>query len=771
MPRDAIVRALAYMKAESAFATQLSLPASDLKLSVAEVGDLRLPVTTATAKTLITQAERAPYGRRDETLVDLRVRDTWQIPGAKLSACWDEAAWRDALGQIGQDLGLDSNDVLEARLQDMLLYEPGQFFKAHQDSEKDDEMIGTLVVALPTRVPHVGGASIVQHSGHRKTLRAKQAPETINLFAFFADCRHEVQPVTDGHRVVLTYRLHRRSGAHANLQLPASEAGADLRDAVQTFFESPMGPQSPWDRAEPRPPRKLLYLLDHEYTSRGLAAQNLKPTDAARVRALSSVAASLDCEIVLALADVHEQWMCEDESDYGHYGRGRYARYNEEPAADGDHPDLIELVDSDLTLHAWTALGAGAAEDICASVDEREVCHTRATQDCRPYESEHEGFMGNWGNTVDRWYHRAGVLLWPRALSFAIRAEASPAWAVTEVQRQLAAHGMDTARKHTAQILEMWPMTVEKETGKFFTDSLQLAAALKSHDLAAGLLAPFSQTHITPHAVSGIACLLHAYGEAWLRETFEGWRPPHPVYPYVAFERLPTVCADLTLADAVVPARWLLDDEHKSLHSRLQSRSQGRPVFAQDDELEPLTAGILGLLDAALVLEAFEVTDAIVGRLLDDPSLPATVQLLRSAEAQYTGHDLALLGLAPLHGACTEALSQHLALPPRAPTDWALPPPPTHHNAGSIDAELRAFLVAPDRRRLEWPIRKELRQDVHRVLDGHHYPVTHVTHRSGSPYVLVLNKTAKVHTEAAQTRAQAEIDLAWLHQVEARFIP
>jgi hypothetical protein len=32
----------------------------------------------------------------------------------------------------------------------MLVYGKGQFFLPHQDSEKDDAMVGTLVVSLPS---------------------------------------------------------------------------------------------------------------------------------------------------------------------------------------------------------------------------------------------------------------------------------------------------------------------------------------------------------------------------------------------------------------------------------------------------------------------------------------------------------------------------------------------------------------------------------------------------------------------------------------------
>ena len=41
--------------------------------------------------------------------------------------------------------------------------------------------------------------------------------------------------------------------------------------------------------------------------------------------------------------------------------------------------------------------------------------------------------MGNWGNTLDRWYHRAAVVVWPRDQAFANRAETSPAWALDEL--------------------------------------------------------------------------------------------------------------------------------------------------------------------------------------------------------------------------------------------------------------------------------------------------------------------------------------------------
>jgi hypothetical protein len=60
------------------------------------------------------------------------------------------------LDRIRRDLGLPEGCRLKAQLHNLLVYAPAQFFVPHQDSEKTDDMIGTLVVSLPSRFS--GGA-------------------------------------------------------------------------------------------------------------------------------------------------------------------------------------------------------------------------------------------------------------------------------------------------------------------------------------------------------------------------------------------------------------------------------------------------------------------------------------------------------------------------------------------------------------------------------------------------------------------------------------
>ena len=49
------------------------------QLEVERVGQIALPLLPTQAKQLVAAAERAPYGRGQQTLVDTAVRRTWQI--------------------------------------------------------------------------------------------------------------------------------------------------------------------------------------------------------------------------------------------------------------------------------------------------------------------------------------------------------------------------------------------------------------------------------------------------------------------------------------------------------------------------------------------------------------------------------------------------------------------------------------------------------------------------------------------------------------------
>jgi hypothetical protein len=447
-----IQQILASTRSPGSFATRHTAGINDIDFDVVGVGAVPLPLSHRTAQKLCDVARLARYGLREKTLLDPRVRHTWEI--GKRQVKLDTRHWQRTLEPkldlIARDLGLPDGAKLRAELHNLLVYGPGQFFAPHQDSEKADGMIGSLVVLLPSESK--GGALAIEH--HDAKVSYRGSSNQLVLVAFYADCRHQVRPVTSGYRAALTFNLFLDSAAHRS-ERPASKPLDTLTQLVRDYFETPRPARGQVRPSTPASER-LVYLLDHEYTQKGLSWRALKNGDAVRASLLREVADRLDCEIVLALADVHETWSCEDDgwdSGYGNgrRGRGWYAGYDEEDIdedgrdEDGEDYTLIELCDSDIELRHWVGPSDKRLRAISGEVSGDEICFTKPSVDVEPFKSEHEGYTGNAGNTVDRWYHRAAVLLWPRARTFAIRAKASPAWGIREVAKAFARGKADVA--------------------------------------------------------------------------------------------------------------------------------------------------------------------------------------------------------------------------------------------------------------------------------------------------------------------------------------
>lgn len=156
---DPIQQVLANAGAPGTFATKHVVEADDLRVTVTGVGAIPLPLSPVIARRLCEIARPARYGRREQTLLDPRVRDTWEI--GKRQVKIDARRWRPtldrALAHLSKGLGLPPGARLRAELHNLLVYGPGQFFAPHQDSEKADGMSGSLVVLLPS--DSKGGAS------------------------------------------------------------------------------------------------------------------------------------------------------------------------------------------------------------------------------------------------------------------------------------------------------------------------------------------------------------------------------------------------------------------------------------------------------------------------------------------------------------------------------------------------------------------------------------------------------------------------------------
>ena len=467
--REQVAVLLGGVTSGGSFSARRTAPADTLPIEVRGLGPLRFPVPAAQARQLRGLAHPARYGKGTQTLLDARVRDTWEVPLSRVRI--DKRRWNRTLRPVVEglraDLGLPAGSRLVAELQSMLVYTRGQFFVPHQDSEKSDEMVASLVVTLPSSLK--GGSLVVEHRGQTATYRGSK--QMLSLVAFYADCRHEIRPVRSGHRIVLTYNLLLRGGGPATIVNAAPETVEALAGYLGEHFATPLRQRSGvrgGDAGE-RPPNRLVYLLDHQYTERGMSWVHLKGDDAARVAALRAAAELAGCDAALALAEIHETWSC-FEDDWGGWPRpGAYRpSYDDEEddddkllddddyEAEPDEFDLDELVDWEITLDRWIDPSGGPAEPIVTTVSDAEVCSTTPSAALQPYASEYEGYMGNYGNTMDRWYRRGAVVAWPHALAFAVHAEASPDWAVKRLWEKVRGGEVAAAREMAATLAPFW---------------------------------------------------------------------------------------------------------------------------------------------------------------------------------------------------------------------------------------------------------------------------------------------------------------------------
>ncbi len=444
-------------------------------------------------------------------------------------------------------------------------------------------------------------------------------------------------------------------------------------------------------------------------------------------------------------------------------------------------PELIDLIDSSVELrHFVDAHGKG--QRVSSHVGSDELCFTKPSVDLDPFQSEHEGYMGNWGNTVDRWYHRAAVVLWPRSRTFAIRAKTSAPWAIGEIAKVLARKNIAEARTMADQIAPFWSSIVRSEdAARIVGRVLQVSRELDDRALAGSLLRPFRVEHLTPKTALALVAVVDHYGLPWFEkacaafitsaESDDGYDRIAPDQRLAWLRGLPSFVVAVCAAGGgeTELARLLLARQWGWMLGQYRGVAHFRPSQVLR-ELARLDAATLGVLAGSITAGATPLHSEILTFLTSGTCPPrALVQLLKTAQQAYDGRELGRLGLSVVHDHAAKAIEQELRARVRSADDWSIRPP-----AGcscALCKELARFLEGRADTRLEWPLATEKRAHVHRRIDDAELPVTHTTLRSGRPYTLVLTKTRALFEREAKERAAQQESLSWLTRTGRLFAP
>ena len=701
------------------------------RLRVQGAGALSFPVPEDQIRALIGAAEPAPYGKGTETVVDRSVRNCWQIGPERVrltGAAWPET-FADILETAAVGLGC-APDRVDARLHRLLIYEPGGFFAPHRDTEKADGMIATLSVSLPTA--GAGGELVVRHRDRERTLDMTTGePSELTFAAFYADCTHEVRPVTEGHRVSLVFNLCLRPGDDESpREAPDYTAQVDGLAERLTEWRARGGAD------------KLVWLLEHDYSEAGLSFDGLKNADAAVARVLTEAAERVACEVHAAVVHI-EQY---GGADYT--GRG----WDWGDGEDEDEWEMGDVVDSREWLDGWARPDGRRPRLGEVELLPGELLPRGALDDAAPDEQRVHEASGNEGVSVERAYHRAALVVWPRSKALEIVARSDMAGAVALVADELdRRHDTRSGRPRQllSRLIDIWPTGPYDEDAQARALALRLLHSTGDENRAARYLRKVVLKRYDGSENEPLALVVDMIGPS-------AARPFLTELPAAHLRRRPTAmlalvrCLDET-RDESSRGAWnrVLQAAVRAILRTLPAALPAARRRSFEPTLQaPERFGVEAVDDLFTLAcrwgstaEATAAAEAVAGRpqvVTPDRTLPAVLARLHGEAGAAATGAFALLWRHAAH-----FLLARSARPPEEPRDW------------TIDGDtgcrcehcrrLRDFCRDPAARVARFPLRKDLRAHLHQAIDRRGLDIEHVTERRGRPFTLVCTKTRASH--------------------------
>ncbi len=722
-----VINALKQNGAEEAyssnFAIEYELSLKSLCIEIDGLGALNLPVTKNDVHQLLKISSAAKYGLREQTLLDSTVRDTQEISACQLQIQYDDA-FLDMLNDMRSALGLSENTKLTAHLHNMLIYGPEQFFKPHQDSEKLEGMVATLVVVLPSS--HIGGDLLVEHNKmHHRFVSEQLDSRELKCFAFYADCHHEVEKIRQGYRVALTYNLVLESAQNDLPEYISKNANIPLEEALHEYFHLH---EHIYENST-----NLVYFLDHEYTEHSLRWNMLKGDDAYNVLAFRSAAQKLDLVPHLALVELHETW-----------------------TADGDEedPEPNEYIDGNIQLTYWIDENNQPLPYRNYTISDEEICWTTDTEDFEPAETDFEGYMGNYGNTVDYWYRRAAVVLWRKDAQVNMDFQLNYDVALNHLLQLTQNEGRE---KEALEIIRRAGVHLRRSRYDVPSDDCKLLARLASYiqneAVAQSMLGHFNLSVVDANIIGELVNLQSAYGVSWCLALLTCWSNPefgHRMDVSLFIKNMNNVAQSMFehgLDFKIL--EFLLAYQLKVMIEKDNRLKQSRRSVERKNSLADRVENVKCFLFSCSLLKEDSLSNQMIDHLISSPSLYtelALAELLLGRQNDLIGGDHLINDVLRCH--VVKTVYQALSLGEPSMENW------------SIDEVLvcqcehckvaQNFLSSKTEKTKIWPIVQDVRNHIMNEINGCDLPVNLSVEKKGSPHKLVMIKSAEVYQQAKE---------------------
>lgn len=275
-------------------------------------------------------------------------------------------------------------------------------------------MFGTLMVILPSF--YTGGAVLLSHAGVQKKFDFGGPASLINTSytAWYTDILHSVLPVTLGYRFALSYNMVYK-GSTAIPRLPNTQVQVEeLERVLRTWNRNADDPESP---------NLVGWVLDHEYSEQALKSRKieaLKGADKHRGLALLDLAERLGYELYLAQMEYQVTGTVAEDDYYGRgygYGHGYGYGYGDSDS-DPEDKTMDDIIDTSLTAKNLINCKTGKAfpPDFNPRFEEENCLPVGCWDEGEPDTKNYEGYTGNEEATLDYWYKRTAIVLWPSAI-------------------------------------------------------------------------------------------------------------------------------------------------------------------------------------------------------------------------------------------------------------------------------------------------------------------------------------------------------------------
>ncbi|EGZ10606.1 hypothetical protein PHYSODRAFT_261828 [Phytophthora sojae] len=255
-------------------------------LFVGTVGTIHTPLVADQAEKLIALCKKSPFGHNLDTKMDENVRKSWQLDANLVR--FKNPLWQVGMNKLQKVIAdrLGYTDVpLECVLYKLLVYGEGGHFVKHQDKEKEDGMIATLVVQPPSA--HEGGDLAVYRDGeltyrHDFGKADGSAAFATHYAVHYADAEHALEEVTKGFRLALVYSICLPATMRHLKRTEDKQLSEDLAHAISSMSSETKTSEVEGDAAKPEDAKKGENddkNLDKKTTTKGYTATRKLPDD------------------------------------------------------------------------------------------------------------------------------------------------------------------------------------------------------------------------------------------------------------------------------------------------------------------------------------------------------------------------------------------------------------------------------------------------------------------------------------------------------------